>query len=66
MQKVEYPDLITNLRAKTIYLATLLELKEYDAISMWSESFKAFLNRKKKKFLQHASSHIRILLQLFG
>ena len=49
LQKVEYPDLITNLRAKTIYLATLLELKEYDAISMWSESFKAFLNRKKKE-----------------
>ncbi len=49
LQKVEYPDLITNLRAKTIYLATLLELKEYDAISSWSESFKAFLNRKKKE-----------------
>lgn len=49
LQRVEYPDLFTNLRAKTIYLATLLELREYDAINSWSESFKVFLNRKKKE-----------------
>ena len=49
LQQVEYPDLIVNLRAKTIYLATLMELKEYDAIAAWSESFKVFLNRKKKE-----------------
>lgn len=48
LQKVEYPDLFTNLRAKTIYLATLLELKEYDAIASWAESFRAFLNRKRR------------------
>lgn len=49
LQQMEYPDVLTNLRAKTIYLATLLELKEYDAINSWSESFKVFLNRKKKE-----------------
>jgi hypothetical protein len=49
LQRVDYPDLFTNLRAKTIYLATLLELKEYDAINSWTESFKVFLNRKKKE-----------------
>ncbi len=49
LQQVEYPDLMTNLRAKTIYLATLLELKEFDAINAWTESFKVFLNRKKRE-----------------
>ncbi len=48
LQKVDYPDLITNIRAKTLYLATLVELNEYDAILSWTESFKVFLNRKKR------------------
>jgi len=48
LRQVEYPDIITNRRAKTIYLATLLELNEYDAIISWSESFRVFLNRKRK------------------
>lgn len=49
LQQLDYPDLMTSIRARTILAATYLEMNQIDAYLNYSESFRVYLSRIKKK-----------------
>ena len=48
LQEADHPDIITNLRVKSLLIATFYELKEWDVLSTQIETYRVFLSRKKK------------------
>jgi hypothetical protein len=51
LREIEYDDLTYNLNSKTMLLLTYYEIDEYDPLEALLESFRAYLNRHKVRFL---------------
>ncbi len=48
LQKVEYSDIFLNLNSKVMLLKIYYELDEYDVLESFLNSFKTYVNRKRK------------------
>lgn len=62
LQSVEYEDIIYSLISKAILVITYYELDEIGALDSFLDSFRAFLNRNKKKIsLQYRNLHLNLI-----
>lgn len=62
LQSVEYEDIIYSLISKAILVITYYELDEIAALDSFLDSFRAFLNRNKKKIsLQYRNLHLNLI-----
>lgn len=61
LSEVEYEDVVYNLNAKSLLLASYYELGEDDALSSLFESFRAYLRRNKGVNLQRKKLYINLI-----
>ncbi|MCC6461755.1 MAG: hypothetical protein IT260_14870 [Saprospiraceae bacterium] len=61
LRNIEYEDIGYNLLSKSMLINAYYELKEFDALDSFMESFRVFLNRHKNIPLQWQKSYLNML-----
>ncbi len=61
LQSVEYEDFAYNIISKVTLLVTYYELKSFDPLDSFLESFRVFLNRNKQMPAQPKKAHLNLI-----